>query len=97
MARARSGQVTVTTSGTAVQGPTFPGAANNKRVRFYIKAHPGNTDTVWIGEDGGGDVASGNGFPLNVGEGMEVELNSLSELWFDASSSGDIICWFAVS
>ena len=43
MATTRSGQITVTTAGTAVQGTDMPGFL------FSLVAHPDNTDTVWVG------------------------------------------------
>lgn len=98
MAELLSGQITVTTAGTAVQGPTSP-----KGMVFAVKSHPDNTDTVWVGNDGSDDVSSVTGFPLNVGEGAAYELTiegvevasgiNLSALWFDADVSGEKICW----
>lgn len=89
MATQRSGQITVTTAGTAVAGPSTPQAR-----RFALKAHPDNTDTVWVGQDGAGDVTSANGFPLDPGEGMVVEVvRSLAELYVDADVNGEKLCW----
>ena len=83
-----SGQITVTTAGTAVQGPAVPGGGS-----FAIKAHPDNTDTVWVGNDGAGDVTSSNGFPLDAGEGIVFQVDNLAELWFDADVNGEKFCW----
>lgn len=87
----RSGQITVTTAGTAV-----PGTFNVAKV-VAVKAHPDNADTIWVGNDGAGspDVTASNGFPLNPGEGV-VLTGGLSDFWFDADSSGDKVCWLAV-
>lgn len=85
---AMSGQITVTTAGTAVSGPATPTGA-----QFAIKAHPDNTDTVWVGNDGAGDVSSANGFPLDPGEGLVMDVGALSVLWFDADVNGEKICW----
>lgn len=85
-----SGQITVTTAGTAVQGSTSPAGHD-----VAIKAHPDNADTVWIGQDASGDVTSANGFPLDAGEGVVVP--DLRQYWFDADSNGDKICWLAVA
>lgn len=91
MADASSGVITVTTAGTAVAGPSTPGAA-----AVAVKAHPDNADTVWIGNDGSGDVSSSNGFPLDPGEGVVVPGDL--EIWrFDADSSGDKFCWLVVT
>lgn len=81
-----SGQITVTTAGTAVQGTDLPGG------EFMLKAHPDNTDTVWVGNVSG-DVASSNGFPLNPGETVVVRVSNLDALWFDAEVNGEKICW----
>jgi hypothetical protein len=87
---ARSGQVTVTTAGTAVQGTTVS-------VHLVaIKAHPDNTDAIWVGSDDAGDVTSSNGFPLDPGETVVVELGNLDDLWFDADVNGEKACWLAL-
>jgi len=82
-----SGQLTITTAGTAVQGTATPTA-----VRVAVKAHPDNAGTVWWGNDGAGDVTSSNGFPLDPGEGVVLRGN-LNQYWFDADSNGDKVCW----
>lgn len=84
---ALSGQITVTTAGTAVQGTAQIGQL------FAIKAHPDNTDSVWIGNDDAADVTSSNGFPLNPGETVVVMLGNLNQCFFDADVSGEKICW----
>lgn len=88
---ATSGVITVTSAGTAVQGPSVSGAA-----AVAVKAHPDNSDTVWVGNDGAGDVAATNGFPLNPGEGVVVP-GDLENYWFDADVSGEKLCWLVVS
>ena len=96
MASLLSGLITVTTAGTAVQGPTAP-----KGAIFALKGHPDNTDTVWVGNDGADDVTSSNGFPMNAGEGVTIDIDTLegtagtnlSALWFDADVNGEKICW----
>ena len=82
-----TGQITVTTAGTAVVGPDTAPA-----LRVAIKAHTDNTDTVWYGNDGAGDVSSSNGFPLNPGEGVIVRGN-LNQYWFDSDVNGGKICY----
>ena len=89
---ALSGIITVTTAGTAVKGPAAPSSGH----LFAIKAHPDNTDTVWVGNDGAGDVAAANGFPLNPGEGVVVAASTLSAFYFDSDIDGEKICWFLV-
>ena len=87
----RSGLITVTTAGTAVAGPAAPVGS-----LFGLKAHPDNTDTVWVGNDGADDVTSANGFPLDPGEGLAIAGEpgiTLDQLYFDADVSGEKVCW----
>lgn len=88
MAQQISGQITVVTAGTEVQGPNIKGG------RFALKAHPDNTDTVWVGNDGANALSSTTGFPLNPGETIIRVTRNLNELWFDADVNGAKVCWF---
>jgi hypothetical protein len=83
-----SGQITVTTAGTAVQGGNVE-LSNG----VYVKALAGNTGVVYVGNDGAGDVAAGNGFQLSAGEVVPVQVSNLNQLWFDAATNGDKFCW----
>lgn len=87
---ARSGQVTVTTAGTAVSGP------DQKARLVVVKALAGNTGIVYVGNDGAGDVTSGNGFELSTGESVLLQVPNLNELRFDAAEDGDKLCWILV-
>jgi len=84
---ARSGQVTVTTAGTAVQGTDTIASL------VALKAHPDNTDAVWVGNDDAGDVTNANGFPLEPGETIILQVGNVNELWFDADVNGEKIAW----
>lgn len=85
---ARSGQITVAESGTAVQGDDVEG------VEFYIAAHPDNTNDAWVGNDGAGDVTANNGYPLpSGGDGIPIRVSNLNELWFDVDTNGEKVCW----
>lgn len=88
VATAISGQITVATAGTAVQGSNV--ALNNG---VYIKALKGNTGLVYVGNDGAGDISSANGFQLAQGEGVTIQVANLSNLWFDVATNGDKFCW----
>lgn len=90
MARQLSGQITVTTAGTAVAGTDVAGNY------FALKGHPSNTGTVWVGNDGSDDVSSANGFPLDPGQAIEAFASNLSALRFDADTNGDKVCWYRV-
>jgi hypothetical protein len=91
MAAARSGQITVTTAGTAVIG-----TATAKFYGFYVRALSTNTGKVYVGNDGAGDVTSGNGYELSPGDDIYIECANLSELYFDSATNGDKFCWIAV-
>lgn len=90
---ARSGQITITTAGTAVQGTDIPGP------EFILSPHPGNTGVVYVGNDGAGDITASNGYPLgdvgatSTGHVIYIRAANLNELWFDAASNGDKVCW----
>ena len=84
-----AGQITVTTAGTAVQGATT--VLENG---VYIKALAGNTGKVYVGNDGADDVTSANGFELSPGDPpIIIQVWNLNELWFDAATNGDKLCW----
>ena len=88
----RSGQITVTTAGTAVQGTDQIGSL------FAVKAHPNNADTIWLGNDDAGDVTSSNGFPLNPSDAaVIVEAANLTQFRFDADANGDKVCWLRLN
>lgn len=83
-----SGQITVETAGTEVQGPDVVNANG-----FYIKAHTSNTGVAWVGNDGEGAVSSDTGFPLRAGETIPASVWNLNQLYFDADVSGEKFCW----
>ena len=90
MATTLSGQITVTTAGTAVQGTDAPGNL------FAIKPHHDNTDAVFVGNVSG-DVTNANGFVLETGETLIIEVANLNHLWFDADVNGEKICWIKLN
>ena len=87
---ARSGQITVSTAGTAVVG------TSRLSHLIALKAHPDNTDAVWVGNDGASDITSSNTYPLDPGEAIVVEVGNLADLYFDADVSGEKVCWLAL-
>jgi hypothetical protein len=86
----KSGQVTVTTAGTAVQGDDEDGSL------FVLKAHPDNTDTAWVGYVSD-DVAAANGLPLDPGEAIALNIANLNQLYFDTDQDGEKICWLKLA
>ena len=86
---ARSGQTTVTTAGTAV----VLGSRDVKGA-LALCALAGNTGNIYIGNDGSGDVTSGNGFELEAGERIVlVYVDNLNDLMVDSAENGDKIGW----
>jgi len=83
-----SGQITVTTAGTAVQGPDV--ALTNGA---YIHAIAANTGVVYFGNDGAGDVSSANGYELEAGKTLPSYVANLNQLWFDAAVNGSKFSW----
>jgi len=83
-----SGQITVTTAGTEVQGTDvlLPNGV-------YIKALAGNTGVVYVGNDGAAAVSSSTGFQLDASNMILVQVLNLNQLWFDAATNGDKFCW----
>ena len=47
---------------------------------------------MWIGEVSG-DVTKNNGYPLNPGEQIILELANLDHLWVDSEVNGEKVCW----
>jgi hypothetical protein len=84
---ARSGQITVTTGGTAVAGP------DQVSDLVAFKADPDNTNPVFLGNDGAGDVTLDNGYPLEPGEQVIVQVSNLQDLRFDSVTDGEKIAW----
>ena len=87
-----SGQITITTAGTAIQGTAIKGKV------FSIQALPGNSGVCYVGNDGADDVSATTGFPLPAaGPGIVMYVNDLSDLWFDAASNGDKVAWLRLA
>ncbi len=87
---ARSGQITVTTAGTAEAGPSTPPGK-----LFTIRALSTNVGSAYFGNDGANDVSSSTGFELAPNEGVVVAttFSPLDIFWFDVTTSGDGFSW----
>lgn len=84
----RSGQVTVTTAGTAVQMTSVRGQL------FAVSALPTNTGTMYVGSDSTNvEVAATTGYPLIASQSIAFACDNLSEFWVDASVSGEKVAW----
>ena len=89
----RSGQVIMVSVGVQV---TFTNAPTGRR--YLLKAHPSNAGPVWVGNDGTGNVTSSDGFPLNPGEGIEVDCRRQlnGEIYAVAENANDKVCFFVI-
>lgn len=85
VASAISGQITVTTPGTSIQGGNVP-LTNG----VWIKALAANTGRMYIGYATGDNRT---GFELSAGQAIIVQVSNLNQLWFDASVGSEKICW----
>ncbi len=61
---------------------------------LMVKALDTNTGKIYIGNDGAGDVASGNGLVLLAGELVVFDyVGDLSSIIIDASVNGEGVAW----
>jgi len=82
-----SGQINVPAAGTAVPGPDVQGGT------FILLAHPDNTGSCWIGNDGADDVTDANGFALVANVPITINTPNLNKYQFDADTNDNKICW----
>ena len=86
----KSGQLTVSDS-VATQ------FSNISVITVVLKAHPDNTDTVWVGNDGSDSISSTTGFPLVGGEMVIINFDgNLKELFALAEVNNEKVCWLVV-
>lgn len=86
--KALSGQITVTTAGTAVQLSN-----RDDTVTLMIKALDTNSGIVAVGNDGDNDVTVNNGLRLAAKEFVIYSLVNMSSVYVDSAVNGDGICW----
>lgn len=86
---ALSGQKAVTAHGTAVALGTQ--AINGP---LMVKALLANTNNVYVGNDGAGDVTSANGMQLDAGEVIIFSyVGNLSSIYIDSDTDGEGVSW----
>ena len=87
----RSAQVTVTTAGTAVQGPALRGNA------FQINFKDGQAGLGYVGNVSG-DVTSSNGYELKPGGSPVIasDLSNLNQLYFDSTEDSVTFTCFKI-
>ncbi|TEU00356.1 MAG: hypothetical protein E3J29_01935 [Dehalococcoidia bacterium] len=83
-----NGQKTVTNHGTAEQ---LPSAAC---VAATIKALPGNSGNIYLGDSG---VDSSNGHVLAPGDAFNVAIDNLNRFYIDADNDGEGVSYLVVS
>jgi len=84
-----SGVNTVTAAGTAE-------ALGSQQVNasLSVKALTTNTGLVYVGNDGAGDVAVSNGYPLAAGEVVVFDLvSNLANVIIDSAVNGEGVAW----
>jgi len=59
-----------------------------------IKADLGNTDNVYVGHDT--NVTSSNGYQLDAGEEVTVEIDSLDKVWVIGGAAAQGYSWLAI-
>jgi hypothetical protein len=84
---AASAQAAVAAS-TAYQLP------NQTCVAVALKGRPGNTGNVWIG---GSSVTNTNGFPLDAGDAISLQVNNMNLLYYWCDTANDRICWIVIA
>ncbi len=81
-----SGQI-VLSSTVATRLPSL------KAIVCTLKAHPDNTDTVWVGYDGHSLVVA-SGYPLNPGEAVAVAVEgNINAVYAIADVNAEKVCW----
>ena len=93
MANVISGQITVTTAGTAVAG-----TASIQPGLFEFTPVHGNTGTYcYVGNDGANDVSSSTGYHIKKdGTPLVMAINDLSKVYFDSDTNGDKVAWVRI-
>ena len=92
MPKALSGQVTVTTLGTAV-----PFGTSEHVGKYVLLADPANTGTyMYFGNDGAGDVSLTTGMALKKGDPPVVARFAPKDMWVDTDTSLDRLCWLKI-
>ena len=62
-----------------------------------VKALAANTDLIYIGSDGAGDVASSNGLELAAGETLILNyVGDLASVMVDSAVNGEGVAWLAL-
>ena len=89
---ALSGQKVVVSAGTAVALGSLQVSAP-----IMVKALDTNTDYVYVGNDGAGDVSSSNGLQLSADEAVIFQfVGNLGSLMVDSVVNGEGVAWLVL-
>jgi hypothetical protein len=84
-----NGQKTVASAGTAeVLG------SSTTTTSIAIKALHGNGGMVYVGDSG---VDSSNGFVLDAGDGIVMEVDNLADIYIDVDTNGEGVSYLAIN
>ena len=81
-----SGHITITTAGTVVSGPDV----SNPR-GFVIAGYSTNAGVIWMMAKGASVTTQA--YPIPVGVQAFLNVYNLNQVDFNATTSGDIVCW----
>lgn len=78
----------------AAAGESVPLGSQAVNASVMVKALAGNTNLVYLGSDGAGDVSSANGIELAAGEVVVFDwVANLADIRLDAAVSGEGVAW----
>lgn len=61
---------------------------------LMVKALLANTNNMYVGNDGAGDVTSANGMQLDAGEVIIFNyVGDLNTIWIDSDTNGEGVSW----
>ena len=80
------GQITVTTSGTVVQGPDVTSPRG-----FLVTPYTTNSGYSWVMPHGGSKTTQA--YPIGVGVQSFLNVYDLNQADFNCDTNANIICW----
>lgn len=84
-----NGRETVAVAGTAEPLAT----TSTPIISVTVKALAGNTGMVYVGNE---DVDNSNGFVLDAGEPVSIDIDNLSKVYIDVDVAGEGVSWIAL-
>lgn len=87
------GRLVAHNQGTAGTAAVQVSASSVEISSMVIKADDDNTGTLYVGNSD--DVTTSNGFRLEAGQALQMDIADLSEVWLIASADGEEYCYIA--